>query len=204
MHQTPEPAAFALAARVLGALFYSPPDSETVAPLTAAFRDQSWIAQWPLPVADSERLAALFCQAQDEPLPQAFQRLFIGPNPLPAPPWGSVWLDRDTVLFGESTLALRQWLREHNIALHRTQDEPEDHIGTLLMLAAWLTEQGQQRACDELLAWHLLPWAERFLTVFCAQADHAFYQALGQLTQHTLHLWRQQLTLPVAELTLYR
>ncbi len=52
---------------------------------------------------------------------------------LPAPPWGSVWLDKESVLFGDSTLALRQWMRENGIALEADGNEPEDHFGTVLL-----------------------------------------------------------------------
>ncbi|MDU4228810.1 MAG: molecular chaperone TorD family protein, partial [Klebsiella grimontii] len=107
MMQAQDRDAVALSARTLGALFSFAPDSEQVAPLIAALRDGSWQCQWPWPVADG--LAAQFAIASDEPLAEAWQRLFIGPWALPAPPWGSVWLDKESVLFGDSTLALREW-----------------------------------------------------------------------------------------------
>lgn len=126
--------AVALSARTLGALFSFSPESAQAAPLVAALQDGSWQAQWPFPLADS--LVTGFAAASDEPLPQAWQRLFIGPWALPAPPWGSVWLDKENVLFGDSTLALREWMRANGIG-HATQgQEPEDHFGTLLLLAA--------------------------------------------------------------------
>ncbi|HCR0942395.1 TPA: Tat proofreading chaperone DmsD, partial [Enterobacter hormaechei] len=128
----------------------------------------------------------------------------IGPYALPAPPWGSVWLDRESVLFGDSTLALRQWMRENHIAFEMQQNEPEDHFGTLLMLAAWLAENGRETERDQLLAWHLLPWSMRFLSVFVENAAHPFYTALGKLAQLTLAEWQSTLLIPIAEKTLYR
>ncbi len=80
----------------------------------------------------------MFKTHSEESLPQARQRLFIGPYALPSPPWGSVWLDRESVLFGDSTLALRQWMRENGIQFEMQQNEPEDHFGSLLLLAAGL------------------------------------------------------------------
>ncbi|STW79496.1 oxidoreductase component of anaerobic dehydrogenases, Functional role page for Chaperone protein TorD [Klebsiella michiganensis] len=74
----------------------------------------------------------------NEPLADAWQRLFIGPWALPAPPWGSVWLDKESLLFGDSTLALREWMRANGVGLSEQRAEPEDHFGTLLLLAAWL------------------------------------------------------------------
>lgn len=194
----------ALAARALGALFYFAPDSEQASPLVDAFRSGAWRDDWPLPAAMLQPLADSFSQPSEEPLAAAWQRLFIGPHALPAPPWGSVWLDRESVLFGDSTLALRQWMRDRGIDAWSASNEPEDHIGTLLLLVAWLTENGHQTACDQLLAWHLLPWAGRFLTVFHQQAAHPFYSALGKLAQLTLNDWQSRLLIPVADKPLFR
>ncbi|MGB9098314.1 molecular chaperone TorD family protein [Erwinia sp.] len=36
-----------------------------------------------------------------------WQTLFIGPKAFKAPPWGSVYLDGESVLFGDSTHSLR-------------------------------------------------------------------------------------------------
>ena len=88
------------------------------------------------------------------------------------------------------TLALRQWMRENGIALEADGNEPEDRFGTVLLLAAWLCETEQDALFAQLLAWHLLPWSGRFLSVFVDHAAHPFYQALGQLAQATLAQWQ--------------
>lgn len=78
--------------------------------------------------------------AADDDLTWEYRRLFIGPGAKPAPPWGSVYTDRECVVFGATTLELRAWMREHGVA--RTADEktPEDHIGLMLALMAWLAQ----------------------------------------------------------------
>ncbi|VFS18886.1 anaerobic dimethyl sulfoxide reductase maturation protein (twin-arginine leader-binding protein) [Escherichia coli] len=102
---------FSVAARVLGALFYYAPESAEAAPLVAVLTNDSWETQWPLPEASLAPLVTAFQTQSEETHAQAWQRLFVGPWALPSPPWGSVWLDRESVLFGDSTLALRQWMR---------------------------------------------------------------------------------------------
>lgn len=204
MNELSQRESFAFSARVLGALFGFAPDSEQAAPLVSALTTSDWYQDWPYAHESLATLAQTFKTPADEPLSEAWQRLFIGPYALPAPPWGSVWLDRESVLFGESTLALRQWMRENAIAFDMQQNEPEDHIGTLLMLAAWLAENGRDTECDQLLAWHLLPWSHRFLSVFIDNAGHPFYEALGKLAQLTLADWQSTLLIPVAEKPLYR
>ena len=74
----------------------------------------------------------------------------------------------------------------------------------LLLLAAWLCETEQDALFAQLLAWHLLPWSGRFLSVFVDHAAHPFYQALGQLAQATLAQWQENLPIAVAEKALYR
>lgn len=204
MNELSQRESFAFSARVLGALFGFAPDSEQAAPLVSALTTSDWYQDWPYAHESLSTLAQTFKTPADEPLSEAWQRLFIGPYALPAPPWGSVWLDRESVLFGESTLALRQWMRENAIAFDMQQNEPEDHIGTLLMLAAWLAENGRDTQRDQLLAWHLLPWSHRFLSVFIDNAGHPFYEALGKLAQLTLADWQSTLLIPVAEKPLYR
>jgi TorA maturation chaperone TorD len=195
---------FAFSARILGALFSFPPDDEQIKPVVDAFISGEWQAQWPLEQDALAPLACGFMNPSDEPIEAAWQRLFIGPWALPAPPWGSVWLDKESVIFGDSTLALRQWMRDNQIGWDSEQNVPEDHFGTLLMLVAWLAENQYFTACNELLAWHLLPWSGRFLTVFIQEAQHPFWRALGLLAQKTLADWQSRLVMPVAQKTLYR
>ncbi|HBD6433788.1 Tat proofreading chaperone DmsD [Shigella flexneri] len=167
---------FSVAARVLGALFYYAPESAEAAPLVAVLTSDGWETQWPLPEASLAPLVTAFQTQCEETHAQAWQRLFVGPWALPSPPWGSVWLDRESVLFGDSTLALRQWLAEN----------------------------GRQTECEELLAWHLFPWSTRFLDVFIEKAEHPFYRALGELARLTLAQWQSQLLIPVAVKPLFR
>lgn len=87
----------------------------------------------------------------EETTPRLRQRLFVGPAL--AVSAVSVWLDRESVLFGDSTtLALRQWMREKGIQFEMKQNEPEDNFGSLLLMAAWLAENGRQTECEE--CWH--------------------------------------------------
>lgn len=206
MSQTLSPTAqrlatIALTGRVLGALYYQEPKSRDVASLYATLEDPTWAEQWPV---QHEELAAIAQRMTDgfnyaeESLSEAWQRLFIGPYALPASPWGSVYLDKENVLFGDSMLELRRWMRKNDISNEQESNEPEDHIGLLLMLTAWLAEEGLQQKVDELLAWHILPWSGRFLELFIANAEHPFYQALGELTQITLADWQKEMLIPVA------
>lgn len=195
----------ALTGRVLGILLYAPPESQESQPLLATLKASPWAAEWPY--EGCQQAAALIAEGladhQPETLAEAYQRLFVGPYALPAPPWGSVYLDKESVLFGDSTLRLRQWLRVNGIEAQREHNEPEDHIGTLLMMTAWLAEQQQQAMVSGLLVEHLLPWAPRYLALLQQHAGHPFYQGLAQLAQVTLAAWAADCPVPVAKWDLY-
>ncbi len=149
-------------------------------------------------------LASGFAASAEETLPEVRQRLFIGPWALPAPPRGSVWLDKESVLFGDSTLALRQWMRENGIALEADGNEPEDHFGTVLLPGGMVVRNGAGCVVCPAAGRHLLPWSGRFLSVFVDHAAHPFYQTLGQLAQATLAQWQENLPIAVAQKPLYR
>ncbi|ATF92879.1 Twin-arginine leader-binding protein DmsD [Cedecea neteri] len=198
--------AVALSGRVLGALFYHAPDHPDSASLMAMLAAPDWVSEWPFQTPTLALVAPLMAAGladQNTSVNEEFQRLFIGPYALPAPPWGSVYLDKENVLFGDSMLELRQWMREQGFAPQTEQNEPEDHFGLMLMLAAWLADQGLRQQLDELLAWHLLPWAERYLSLFTENAANDFYRGLGGLAKLTLSGWQNGMLMPVASKELH-
>lgn len=195
---------FSVAARVLGALFYYAPESAEAAPLVAVLTSDGWETQWPLPEASLAPLVTAFQTQCEETHAQAWQRLFVGPWALPSPPWGSVWLDRESVLFGDSTLALRQWMREKGIQFEMKQNEPEDHFGSLLLMAAWLAENGRQTECEELLHGTFFPGQHVFLTFLSKKQNTLSTVQLGELARLTLAQWQSQLLIPVAVKPLFR
>ena len=114
-----------------------------------------------------------------------YRRLFVGPGHLPAPPWGSVYTDRECVVFGESTLALRAWMRA--VGVERLADErtPEDHIGLMLALLSFLAAE-RPELVDDYLRDHLLTWAPHYLEALEEAAEQPFYVGLARLTRLTL------------------
>jgi len=196
----------AVTGKVLGALLYFPPDSPQVFPLIQWLQEGDWKSEWPyLTASAAADIEALLQQSlsEEESCEEAFQRLFVGPYALPAPPWGSVYLDKESVLFGDSTLKLREWMRQHGVEPHLDQAEPEDHIGLMLMMASWLAEN-DARHLDTFLAEHLLPWSSRYLALLEQGAVHPFYQAVARLAQITLEGWQSFCSLAVVERELYR
>ncbi|MBU9847127.1 Tat proofreading chaperone DmsD [Rahnella ecdela] len=194
-----------LTGKILGAILFYPPDSPEVQPLVSLLQTGNWASLWPCAGEEAKELAIEHfgqIHQSEESFGDAFQRLFVGPYALPAPPWGSVYLDKESVVFGDSTLVLRQWMRENGIEPHLTQAEPEDHIGLLLMMAAWLAENSPA-LLNEFLTMHLLPWAGRYLELLRQKAEHPFYVGVAVLAESTLCGWKQQQSLEVNAVDLY-
>ena len=163
---------------------------QSLAQTDAAALAQDWPFGEPRVVASA--LRALVDEAQrslDEPdvLVRAYRRLFVGPNHLVAPPWGSVYTDHEKVKFGESCLALRAWMRANGVASLSGASEPDDFIGTMLALLGWLASNKPQLV-EEFLTDHLLTWSHHYLERLqqAAQMEHGFYVAAAQLTDATL------------------
>lgn len=164
---------------------------------------------WPFVADDEARKALALMQqglaagADDEALMWEYRRLFVGPGHLPAPPWGSVYTDHECVIFGESTLALRAWMRAQGIQRESDERTPEDHIGLLLALAAYLAAE-RPELVDPFLAEHVLTWAPHYLEQLEQAAEHPFYQGLARLTRASLQGMQQERGLTVTLPRFYR
>ncbi|MBS5451372.1 MAG: Tat proofreading chaperone DmsD [Coriobacteriia bacterium] len=178
----------------LGPLFLEDPQKGDAAELMATLADLDVDAaarEWPFVEEDAAREGlALMARGLDdgpraEDLTWEYRRLFVGPLPKVAPPWGSVYTDKDCVVFGESCLELRSWMRRNGIGRQGTTDTPEDHIGLLLELLAWLAEN-KPELLEECLRLHVLPWSHHFFELMGREVRHPFYRGLALLCDASL------------------
>ena len=187
----------ALVSNILSPLFLLNPKNAAFRPVLQGLAESdasALVADWPYGELDAARssIALITRESQavlkePEGLIRAYRRLFVGPNHLIAPPWGSVYTDHDCVKFGESCLALREWMRTNGIASMGDGSEPDDFIGTMLAMLGWLAGNKPQLV-EEFLREHLLTWSSHYLEKLedAAQAEHGFYVAAAQLTRATL------------------
>lgn len=103
-------------------------------------------------------------------LEYAFNRLFVGPEALPAPPYASIYLDDDPLHMGPSTLDMRALL--HSLGLAAPHGgQPDDFLP--YELEAWhaltllLENDATRPAARDALQWlceeHLGRWLPAFL-----------------------------------------
>ncbi len=199
------------ALKLLGALFYHAPRTPMQQSIRGYLKNPAWIAEWALKedVRDKNTLqtcAKIFSQnLAEDILAKEFQALLIGPNTLAAPPWASVYLQEDGLLFGESTLRLIHFCKTHDIKIDTTMNEPPDHFGLLLWICALVLENDREDLLKTLLAEHLLPWSARFLSLFKdAAKESPFYSACASLATISLHFLAQNYAIQIAPLRLYR
>lgn len=132
-----------------------------------------------------------------------YRRLFVGPGRKAAAPWGSVYTDHEGVIFGEATLALRSWMRANGVKRLAAEGDPDDHIGLMLALMAWLACNRPELLC-EYLRNHLLTWAPHYLEGLEHESAHPFYKGLAVLTAGTLDGMREALGIAVQQPRFYR
>ena len=195
----------AVAYHFLGRCFHAPPSA---AWLEALARDRLFQA-WPMPTGDEDTAAGLallaaYCErwdpAQLDALTWDFNRLFVGPGEMLAPPWESVHRSKTKLTFQESTLqvrALYEAFGVHAPALHR---EPDDHLALELAFLATLSEraveasdrgdddqlEGCLRAQQAFLRDHLLAWAPACLALVETHAETDYYRGAARLARGSL------------------
>ena len=193
--------------QLLSTCFLASPRSEEFAQAHQLLTSIDIAHDWPF--GDAETLTAVAelmkqgaSESEDE-LTADYTRLFRGPNKLPAPSWGSVYQDRDQVMYGWTWVELRTWLRTHGIEGSYEENDPEDNFGRMLSLAATVATQ-RPALLAELLADHLLCWSDRFLELLEPAARTASYRGFALLARTTLLDIQDILGIEPAKRKLYR
>lgn len=187
-------------AKVLGSLFYFPLTDENNQSLIKAMASDS---------NEQESAFSNWCQTVNselkDTLNQDFFLLFEGGEIMVAPPWGSVYLDREEVIFGDSTVAYRQFLREHGIELDTGMREPEDQFGLMLFaVSQFLEQKAELEVVKNLFSDHLLPWCYRYLELVQEHALSKSYKELADLAGQWCEAVQEVLSIEPKPLKLYR
>ena len=188
--------------RILGALFYYSPERPEVKALVDCLPTLSELYPW----HDPEQVA-VWCADwplhDDDELAWQFSVLFEGQGEMPVPPWGSVWLERDNLLMGDTTAEYRAFLQSQGMAFNSRQNEPEDQFGLMLLACSALLDAGKDAAVNQLLEVYLLPWGYRYLERLQCNVMSPFYARLAAVTTHYLQDVQQQRALKPAAKRLY-
>jgi putative dimethyl sulfoxide reductase chaperone len=130
--------------------------------------------------------------ADELPTEAEFNRLFVGPGKLPAPPYESVWRSEDRLLMQAAAQTVRTFYRAHGA--QNTRPEPEDHLALELEFYALLQQRfaagrDQRRhlaAQQRFLTEHLATWVPAFCNAVETHTHSPFYRSLAQSTRRIL------------------
>jgi len=134
-------------------------------------------------------------QQYEEMLREDYSKLFVGPGHLKAPPWESVYRSQERLLFGEQTLAVREFYRSYGLEAKQKNAEPDDHISLELEFMSYLCRAGsaeeelseKYRAGQEVfLREHLLTWAPDFCSDVIQNAECRFFRGVAEITTRWL------------------
>ncbi|MBU1342319.1 MAG: molecular chaperone TorD family protein [Proteobacteria bacterium] len=126
-----------------------------------------------------------------------FSRLLIGPYSLPAPPYGSVYLEKERKVMGDSTLDVEARYEQFGLGLSKDFKNVPDHIAAELEFMFFLIykeidsiqSDDPLQAVDFLLGQesflqdHLNMWVPDFANCIIEHSGTDFYRHLVQATQ---------------------
>ncbi|WP_234032360.1 TorD/DmsD family molecular chaperone [Lentibacillus cibarius] len=134
-----------------------------------------------------------------------YTRMFIGPFTLPAPPWESVYVRKDRMLFQATTLEVRYVYNNFGFEMNHYNLEAEDHVGLELDFMFHLNELCIEQAKknnvksrsyltyvvgeqSRFLRNHLLAFTPQFSQKVIENAHTQFFTGLAKLLNSYLEL----------------
>ena len=132
-----------------------------------------------------------------EPLKVDFSKLFVGPYKLSAAPYGSVYLEGERKMMGDSTLDVRNRYREAGLDTAKNFKDAPDHISAELEFMYYLifkeieafSRADMETAMDfvqkqkSFLEDHLMAWGPEFAGNIIEYAENPFYRNLAKVTE---------------------
>jgi TorA maturation chaperone TorD len=136
-----------------------------------------------------------------EPLKVDFSKLFVGPYKMSAAPYGSVYLEAERKMMGDSTLDARNRYREAGLDTAKTFKDAPDHISAELEFMYYLifkeieafanseieTAIGFIQRQKSFLEDHLMAWVPEFADCIIESAKNPFYPNLAKATSAFLN-----------------
>lgn len=179
--------------RCLGMSFTSP--SQDFFPNAQDFNDYKLFIESTNPdAADAaEKLRLSLDQYSPELLLIEYSRLFVGPFHIPAPPYGSVYLEDGGMVMGQSTVKVTEFYRESGLKIDEGFHDVPDHISVELEFMQYLCHkqwdaavEGDEDLASSIVArqkifleTYLIDWVPRFTERMLEGTENTFYAALA-------------------------
>jgi len=140
-------------------------------------------------------------------LAREYTRLFISGFPhVVAPPYGSIYLEKEGLVFGKTTSEVLRFYHEAGFTLKEDLKDLPDHIAHELEFMGILTGQEAQTSGTEkvkleevqmnFLSCFILPWVPLLCDKIVEHSRSPFYRKLGNLTREFISLEKNYLGIP--------
>lgn len=150
-------------------------------------------------VEGARRLGEKFVEEDADELLLDYTRLFLGPNHIIAKPYGSIWLEQQETVMGDSTLAVLALYKEGGFEMDDSFRELPDHIAAeleFLYLLIYRENEAYQLGKPDALAAlrlrflkeHLGRWVGPFTTAVIDGAQTVYYRQLADITNRFIQL----------------
>lgn len=154
-----------------------------------------------------EKVDIIFNQSNFDDLHWDFTKMMIGPFDLVAPPWESVYVQKEAMLFQKCTMDVRKTYEHFGFQKEASNIEADDHIGLELDFLYHLNHLSLQSAKEEniqevsyLIAQqekfineHLLAFVPELSKRIIINSDTTFYSGMAKVLKHYLQLDSQVL-----------
>ncbi|NDL61624.1 TorD/DmsD family molecular chaperone [Acerihabitans arboris] len=133
---------------------------------------------------------ASFADADWQDAEYDFNRLFVGPQALLAPPYASVYIEKEPQLMGNSTQEIRELLHALGLSSRNENQIPDDHVSYEIELCLLLINHiPRQHVYEEALAWLVGDHMSRWLPKFIVRIEHGAQTPLLFAISKVLSLW---------------
>lgn len=148
------------------------------------------VSLWPDDDNETQKLIAeiLTSVNQDgfEKIKEDFYKLFIGPGKKDVYPWGSVYTDKENLLFGKSTILWEEFCIKTGIVISPSSNEPTDHFALVISaIAAILSSESEPKIkvskVQFIFREHFSPWGLDVLSLVVQNASTIYYKNFAKL-----------------------
>ena len=187
--------------RLLAACFYEPGPEFAEEKVFDSMLDAATHID-PTLARHAQRLGADYAAESQDALLLDYTRLFLGPNHIIAKPYGSIWLEGQNTVMGDSTMAVQELYEQGGFDMREDFREVPDHIAVeleFLYLLIYRENEAQRNGETEALQSktalrrrfldeHLGRWVGPFTQAVKAGAQSSYYGRLAELTVRFIDL----------------
>lgn len=174
--------------KLFGSLFYYQPKDFEQLPIGAYFTHEDVTTS----IDEVNQILNTFKFSNQESLQTEHERLFSIQETMQAPPWSSMYLDRESITFGQANKAYSEFIEHCGLNLREGASDPEDHIGLMLIVLGMLIDDKQDQHVKEMIGEYLSTWTGFYFVRLKTVAAENAYSELADKTAYLLELLRKQ------------